>query len=113
MQYEDIYFRYSGYLSVLYYIDNDFREAAGHERYLAAEPILPQVHQDNVFLTDRERARVEEAAPPGAEVVDAVSDSIADARLKLNGVEDGVVSYSNVVELLLRYYDVYGYDEKP
>lgn len=113
VQYEDIYFRYSGYLSVLYYIDNDFREAAGHERYLAAEPILPQVHQDNVFLTDRERARVEEAAPPGAEVVDAVSDSIADARLKLNGVEDGVVSYSNVVELLLRYYDVYGYDEKP
>ncbi len=109
VQSQDVYFRYSGYLSVLYYIDNDFREAAGHERYLAAEPILPQVHQDNVFLTERERARIEEDTLPGAEVVDAVSDSIADARLKFNGVEDGAVSYSNVVELLLRYYDVYGY----
>ena len=109
VQSEDIYFRYSGYLSVLYYIDNDYREAVGLERYLAAEPILPQVREDNVFLTEKERARVEETASMGTEVVDAVSDRIADVRLKLNGVEDGVVSYSNVVGLLLRYYDVWGY----
>ena len=62
-----------------------------------------------MFLTEKERARVEETASMGTEVVDAVSDRIADVRLKLNGVEDGVVSYSNVVGLLLRYYDVWGY----
>lgn len=106
---EDIYFCYSGYLSVLYYIDRDFRQAAGYERYLAAAPILPQVHEDNVFLTERERARVEETSPVGAEVVDAVSDQLSDVGLRLNGVPEGRLSYSKVVGLLLRYYDVNGY----
>ncbi len=106
---EDIYFRYSGYLSVLYYIDRDFRQAAGYERYLAAAPILPQVHEDNMFLTERERARVEETASVGAEVVDAVSDQLSDVGLRLNGVPEGRLSYSKVVGLLLRYYDVNGY----
>lgn len=106
---EDIYFRYSGYLSVLYYIDRDFRQAAGYERYLAAAPILPQVHEDNVFLTEREWARVEETSPVGAEVVEAVSDQLSDVGLRLNGVPEGRLSYSKVVGLLLRYYDVNGY----
>lgn len=106
---EDIYFRYSGYLSVLYYIDRDFSQAAGYERYLAAAPILPQVHEDNVFLTERERARVEETSPVGAEVVEAVSDQLSDVGLRLNGVPEGRLSYSKVVGLLLRYYDVNGY----
>ena len=109
VQSEDIYFCYSGYLSVLYYIDRDFRQAAGYERYLAAAPILPQVHEDNVFLTERERARVEETASVGAEVVDAVSDQLSDVGLRLNGVPEGRLSYSKVVGLLLRYYDVNGY----
>lgn len=106
---EDIYFRYSGYLSVLYYIDRDFRQAAGYERYLAAAPILPQVHEDNVFLTERERARVEETESVGTEVVDAVSDRLSDVGLRLNGVPEGRLSYCKVVGLLLRYYDVNGY----
>ncbi len=109
VQSEDIYFRYSGYLSVLYYIDNDYREAAGYERYLAAPGILPQVHRDNIFLTPKERDRIQETALLSTETVDAVSDQVADVRLKLNGVAEGMVSYSRVVELLLRYYDVNGY----
>lgn len=108
---EDICFRYSGYLSVLYYIDNDFREAAGEARYGEQPGILPQVHGDNLFLTSGERDRIEKTALWDTRVVDAVSDSIADASLRLNGVEDGMVSYSRVVELLLRYYDVWGYPE--
>ena len=106
---EDIYFQYSGYLSVLYYIDNDYREAADYERYLTGAAIHPQVHRDNIFLTAQERARIEREALLDTETVDAVSDSIADASLKLNGVRDGMVSYSRVVELLLRYYDICGY----
>lgn len=108
---EDICFRYSGYLSVLYYIDNDFREAAGEARYGKQPRILPQVHGDNLFLTSGERDRIEKTTLWDSRVVDAVSDSIADASLRLNGVEDGMVSYSRVVELLLRYYDVWGYPE--
>lgn len=109
VQAEDIYFQYSGYLSVLYYIDNDYREAAGNDRYLTGAAILPQVHGDNIFLTAQERDRIEREAFLDTETVDVISDSIADASLKLNGVQDGMVSYSRVVELLLRYYDVYGY----
>lgn len=109
VQSEDVYFRYSGYLSVLYYVDRDFRQAAGYERYLAGTAILPQVHADNAFLTEGERARIEADALLDTEVVDAVSDQVADIRLRLNGVEDGMASYSRVVELLLRYYDVNGY----
>lgn len=106
---EDIYFQYSGYLSVLYYIDNDYREAAGYDRYLTGAAILPQVYGDNIFLTAQERDRIERQALLDTETVDVISDSIADTSLKLNGVQDGMVSYSRVVELLLRYYDVYGY----
>lgn len=62
-----------------------------------------------MFLTERERARVEETASVGAEVVDAVSDQLSDVGLRLNGVPEGRLSYSKVVGLLLRYYDVNGY----
>ena len=80
-----------------------------YERYLTGAAIHPQVHRDNIFLTAQERARVGRVALLDTETVDAVSDSIADAGLKLNGVRDGMVSYSRVVELLLRYYDICGY----
>jgi len=32
------------------------------------------------------------------------SDTLTDTLLKLNGVSDGKISYSRVVELLLQYY---------
>lgn len=130
---EDVFFQYSGYLSVLYYVDNDFRqtvessgglapmsvpeqpgeslsgEAWGQPEDFARIEILPQVHADNIFLTSQERTRIERDTLLDTEAVDAISDSIADASLKLNGVRDGMISYSRVVELLLRYYDIYGY----
>ena len=39
-----------------------------------------------------------------------MSDSFTDVTLKLNGVADGMISYSRVVKLLLQYYDIYGYE---
>lgn len=111
---EDIVFQYAGYLSVLNYIDNDFYTSVGNdrERYLAQENILPQVHEDNIFLTQEEWDRIEKKAVLDTETVDAISDSFTDTTLKLNGVADGMISYSRVVELLLQYYDLYGYPEK-
>lgn len=108
---EDPVFQYAGYLSVLNYIDNDFYESVGRdrERYLAEENILPQVHEDNIFLVPEEWDRIEKNAVVDTETLDAISDSFTDTTLKLNGVEDGMVSYSRVVELLLQYYDLYGY----
>lgn len=106
IQSDDIYFEYSGYLSVLYYLDNDFYAAVGKDRdkYLAEPMILPQVHEDAIFLTQEEWDRIEEKAMLDTEVVDAVSDVFTDTTLKLNGVSDGMISYSRVVRLLLQYY---------
>lgn len=103
----DIVFQYSGYLSVLYYLDNDFYDAVGRdlERYYAEERILPQVHQDNIFVKQEEWDRINGAALIDTEVVEAASDVFTETSLKLNGVEDGMISYSRVVKLLLQYYD--------
>lgn len=110
----DLVFEYAGYLSVLNYIDNDFYKSIGKdkERYLAEMEILPQVHKDNIFLTQEEWDRIEDKAVLSTETVDALSDSFTDTTLKLNGVSDGMVSYSRVVKLLLQYYDIYGYPKK-
>lgn len=101
------FFEYSGYLSVLNYLDNDFYDAVGRDReaYLAQPVILAQVHDDNIFLTHQEWDRINSKALIDTETVDEISDTFTDATLKVNGVSDGIVSYSRVVELLLWYYD--------
>lgn len=103
----DIFFEYSGYLSVLYYLDNDFYDVIGgnRERYYEEEQILPQVHADNIFVKQEEWDRINGSALIDTEVVDAVSDSFVETSLKLNGVEDGMISYNRVVQLLLQYYE--------
>lgn len=76
---DDLLFQYSGYLSVLNYVNNDFYEAVGedYERYMAEVQIDRQVYEDAVFV---------------------------ETSLKLNGVDDGMVAYSRVVDLLLQWY---------
>lgn len=112
---EDIVFQYSGYLSVLYYVDNDLYRATREnpELYTKEVRILPQVYLDNIFLTSEEWKRIEEKALFDTEVVDAVSDSFTNTSLKLNGVSDGMISYSRVVKLLLQYYDTKMYEKSP
>lgn len=108
---EDLFFQYSGYLSVLNYLDNDFYDAVGGdlERYRQEEPILPQVFADNIFVKQEDWDRINEEALIDTEIVEAASDSFTEASLKLNGVEDGMISYNRVVKLLLQYYlDVKG-----
>ena len=106
VQSEDPFFQYCGYLSVLYYLDNDFYDAVGDDKYWEQIWIEPQVHIDNVFLKKSEWDRIEEEAVLETEVVEAVSDEFVDTMLKANGVEDGMISYSRVVELLLWHYSL-------
>ncbi len=103
---EDLVFQYSGYLSVLNYLDNDFYDAMGGdlERYRSEEPILPQVFADNIFVKQEDWDRINEEALIDTEIVEAASDSFTEASLRLNGVEDGMISYNRVVKLLLQYY---------
>lgn len=104
IQSEDKFFQYSGYLSVLYYLDNDFYDAVGDEKYWEQPWILPQVHEDNIFLKQEDWDRINEDAVIDTETVDEISDTFTDTVLKANGVEDGMISYSRVVELLMWYY---------
>lgn len=111
-QSDDIYFQYSGYLSVLNYLDNDIYRLAqsNPEIYLEAcerlglVEALPQVREDNVFVLQEEWDRINGKALLDTETVDQVVDVLLDANLKVNGVSDGIVSYSRVVRLLLQYY---------
>lgn len=102
----DPVFEYSGYLSVLNYLDNDFYKAVGRDRetYLAQPLISAQVRADNVFVTDAEWERINGKALIDTETVDRVSDILRDTSLKAFGISDGVLSYNRVVRLLLEWY---------
>ena len=60
---------------------------------------------DYTFLFEEDWDRINEEAVVDTETVDEISDAFTDTTLKVNGVEDGIISYSRVVELLLWYYD--------
>ena len=103
---EDPFFQYSGYLSVLNYLDNDFYDAVNRDRdqYLARVRIHEQVRRDNEFLSEDAWETVEKKAVVSTETVDKISDEVVEVTLVLNGVEDGMLSYCRVVGLLLDYY---------
>lgn len=104
---EDVFFQYSGYLGVLYYVDNDYFEAIEENKalYKTQVRISSQVRQDKVFLTPEAWEEVEKKAVISTAAVSKASEKIVETNLNLNGVADGMVSYSRVVELLLEYYD--------
>lgn len=103
----DAFFEYSGYLGVLYYLDNAYWESIGQDslRYAGQPVICGNVYYDKTFLTESQWEKVEKAAVVSTETLDRISDSFTDKTLQLNGVEEGIASYGEVVELLLWYYD--------
>ncbi len=103
----EVTLQYSGFLSVLNYVNNEFYEAVGRDDALyASHPgISSQVSQDNVFLEKETWEEVEERAVIRTEIVDKVSDKFTETTMVLNGIEDGIRSYTRVVQLLLHYYD--------
>ena len=98
-------FQYSAYLSVIAYLDHDFYKAVGEEEYWRHPAISTQVKKDDVFLTKEAWAQVENVSPLDTDMVQQASYDFLETTLNLNGVEDGLDSYSRVVELLLWYYD--------
>ena len=104
---DDLFFRYSGYMSVLGYVENEFRDSVNHKAsaYFEHPEIARSVYDDDLFLTAEAWEKVEEKAVIQTAVVKKASNQFMEATLKLNGVEDGMKSYSRVVQLLLKYYD--------
>lgn len=105
-QSEDAFLQYSGYLSVLNYVNNEFYESIGKDReeYFRHVRISETVSHDNIFLTEENKQVMEEKAVIKTETVKEVSQTLMDTTLKLNGVEEGRQQYDKVVNLLLNYY---------
>ncbi len=104
---DDKFMQYSGYLSVLNYVNNEFYYLIGKDAavYKNHAQISSLVSHDNIFLTPAENAKVEQKAVIKTETVREVSNMFTDTVLKLNGVEEGRKQYDGVVNLLLQYYD--------
>jgi hypothetical protein len=104
---DDKFLQYCGYLSVLNYVNNNFYEAINKDSsvYKKHVRISDQVADDNIFLTRETWQEVEKKAVVKTATVKKVSNTLMDTSLKLNGVEEGVLAYDGVVELLLKYYD--------
>jgi hypothetical protein len=102
---EDPVFRYSGYLGVLNYVNNDFYNAVDEDEYKRHVKVSSAVKYDNQFLTEEAWKKVEENAILDTQMVKQAADTFIDTNLKVNGVSAGKVSYTHVVGLLLDYYN--------
>lgn len=103
---DDAFVQYSGYLSVLNYVNNEFYDSIGRKReeYFSHVRISETVSHDNIFLTEENKQIMEKKAVIKTETVKEVSQTLMDTTLKLNGVEEGWQQYDKVVNLLLDYY---------
>ncbi|MGN0666986.1 MAG: DUF3810 domain-containing protein [Huintestinicola sp.] len=98
-------FRYSGYISAMNYLYSAVKKnASPDEAARLAVMISDKVHQDNRFVSDEFRKKIEEKSVIPQETASAVSDKAMETTLKLNGVSDGKRSYSRMVDLLLEYH---------
>ncbi len=102
-QSESADFRYSGYLMALEYMMNEVWELEG-----AADiesQLDPLIWNDlYAFVPEETWTEIEEEAVIDSDLMEEVSDVAADTTLKLNGVEDGMRSYSRMVNLVMHYY---------
>lgn len=107
MESKEELFQYSGYLSVLNYVDSDFYKELGNNKkeYLKFPQILEQVRSDDIFIQADIWERIEKEAILPTDLLQSASNTFTDTTLRLNGVQEGVQSYSYVVKLLLQYYD--------
>ncbi len=104
---EEALFQYSAYLSVIGYLNRDFKAAAGpdSEEYKSHPVISQKVREDRIFLTEEAWEKVEETSVLDTETVREATTTFLETNLTTNGVSQGIVSYSEVVERLLEYYE--------
>lgn len=105
IQSDDTFLQYCGYLSVLNYVNNDFYKSVNKSTYKKHVRISDRVADDNVFLTREDWQAVEKTAVVKTSTVKKVSNNFLNTNLKLNGVNEGIQQYNEVVNLLLDYYD--------
>lgn len=100
------FFEYSGIQNALGYVYSESEKAIRQNPKLGEglTGVSEKVAYDSVFLTEETWAEVEADAWFSTETLDKASEEFIDTNLTLNGVESGIMSYSEVVNLLLKYY---------
>ncbi len=97
---EDTAVQYSGYLSVLDYVEND---AADYVDASADVQVSELVQRDNVIYTYETREALEAEEPViDSEIVHSISDTFTQSYLDYYNAE---ANYAEVTQLLLQYYD--------
>ena len=102
--------RYSGWLGVLAYIDDDYKNAVPESRYNAQPQISNYVKFDNTCY-DREtweylkKRDAEQGQPKAAEIAENVSDKMMGSYME---AFDYKPNYSEVTLLMMQYYTEFG-----
>ena len=102
---DDPQVQYSGYLEALGYVHNQIYKNKISSGYELTGSISEKVTNDWFrFMPENYWEENEEKEIIKTETVNSVSTTVSDASLKISGVEDGIESYSRMVNLLLDYY---------
>ena len=102
---DDPQVKYSGCIDALEYVHKQIYKNNIQSGFELTDKVSPKVQNDWLrFLPDNYWEENENKEIIDTETVSAFSESVSDTSMKLNGVEDGVASYSRMVDLLLDYY---------
>lgn len=101
---QEPYLQYSGYLSVLSYLARQVRQSVPDEMRQELVKANEQVLADDVFLAQKQWEQVEKKAVFSTETVNQATNVFLETNLTMNGVTDGMKSYSRVVRLVILYY---------
>jgi hypothetical protein len=102
---DDVFFQYSGYLSMLNYVNNTFYRSVDIDTYNSHVKVSDLVWYDDQFLTKEAWEYVNSHSILPTETVKKAADTFVDTTLKVNGIKEGMLSYNHVVDLLLTHYD--------
>lgn len=102
---DDLSFQYSGYLSALEYVHNEIYNQNITGAFYLTDSISDNVRRDWFrFMPDNYWVENKKKEVIPTETVSTVSTNAIDTNIKVNGREEGVKSYSLMVELLLDFY---------
>lgn len=102
---DNIEFRYCGYLEALEYVHNQIYDTGITEAYYLTDNISDEVRRDWFrFMPDNYWEENKKKEIISTKTVSTVSESAIDTNIKMNGREEGIETYSHMVDLLLDYY---------
>lgn len=102
---DNIEFQYCGYLEALEYVHNQIYDTGITEAYYLADSISDEVRRDWFrFMPDNYWEENKKKEIISTKTVSTVSESAIDTNIKMNGREEGIDTYSYMVDLLLDYY---------